>query len=149
MLRVYGVDALSGVLALPAPPALPVLGEMYVAALATFEVALVDGGFRQPGDTHFAFLVPERAFEDLDVIKKAGETNLLSDRFIGCSLMVDFSNPVFSSRRSSLNKEALWQSNRSSFVDGPTLLGSGNEVDRCRVKELFQQWPDARNLSIC
>jgi len=96
------VDALSGLLGLPAPSALSVPGETYVTALATFEVALVDGSFHQPGDTHFAFLVPERAFEDLDVIKKARETGLLSDRFIGCSLMVDFSNPVFSSRRASL-----------------------------------------------
>jgi hypothetical protein len=96
------VDALSGALGLPAPPALNVAGEAYLAALATFGVALVDGEFRQPGDTHFAFLVPERAFEDLDVVRKLRESGLLSDRFLGCALMVDFSNPIFSARRSSL-----------------------------------------------
>lgn len=96
------VDALSGVLGLLAPPALTVSGETYMGAIANFEVALVDGSFRQPGDTHFAFLVPERAFEDLDVVRKCHEVGLLSDRFLGCALMVDFPNPVFSSRRASL-----------------------------------------------
>lgn len=96
------LDALSGALGLPAPPALTVTGEAYLTGLATFDVALVDGNFRQPGDTHFAFLVPERAFEDLDVVKKCLETKLLSDRFIGCALTVDFANPVFSARRTGL-----------------------------------------------
>jgi hypothetical protein len=95
-------DALTGALALPGPPALTVSGETYLAALASFEVALVDGAFRQPDDTHFAFLVPERAFEDLDVVRKCLETKLLSDRFIGCALMVDFANPIFSARRAGL-----------------------------------------------
>jgi hypothetical protein len=95
-------DALTGVLGLPGPPPLTVRGEAYLAALAGFEVALVDGAFRQPGDTHFAFLVPERAFEDLDVVKKCLEITLLSDRLVGCVLMVDFANPVFSTRRGAL-----------------------------------------------
>lgn len=95
-------DALSELLGLPGPPALTVSGEAYLNALASFEVALVDGAFRQPGDTHFAFLVPERAFEDLDVVKKCLETKLLCDRLIGCVLMVDFANPIFSARRASL-----------------------------------------------
>jgi hypothetical protein len=96
------VDAFSGPLGLPAPPALTITGDAYLVALAKFDVALVDGDFRQPGDTHFAFLVPERAFEDLDVVKKCFETKLLSDRFVGCLLMVDFANPIFSTRRASL-----------------------------------------------
>jgi hypothetical protein len=100
------VDALSGILGLPAPPALRVQGAAYLDALAKFEVALTDGAFKQPGDTHFAFLVPERAFEDLDVVKKCQEIALLSDRFIGCALMVDFPNPVFSKRRASLMAHA-------------------------------------------
>jgi hypothetical protein len=95
------VDGLS-LLGLPAPPSLTVTGDAYVTALSTFQVALTDGAFSQPGDTHFAFLVPERAFEDLDVVKKTRETGLLTDRFIGCALMVDFANPVFSPRRASL-----------------------------------------------
>jgi hypothetical protein len=98
------VDALSGPLGLPAPPALNIAGKAYLEALAKFEVALVDpeSGFHQAGDTHFAFLVPERAFEDLDVVKKSRETQLLSDRLIGSTLMVDFANPTFSKRRAAL-----------------------------------------------
>jgi hypothetical protein len=90
-----------GDLGLPTP-FLSVRGKLYLDALKKFDVALVDGGFRQPGDTHFAFLVPERAFEDLDVVKKCLEVRLLSDRFVGCALMVDFPNPVFSPRRARL-----------------------------------------------
>jgi hypothetical protein len=96
------VDALSGLLGLPGPPAFNASGKAYLEALGKFDVALVDGGFRQPGDTHFAFLVPERAFEDLDVIKKCRETHLLSDRLIVSALMVDFANPTFSRRRAEL-----------------------------------------------
>jgi hypothetical protein len=98
------VDALSGPLGLLAPPAFDVVGTAYLEVLAKFEVALVDpeSGFRQAGDTHFAFLAPERAFEDLDVVKKSRETQLLSDRLIGSVLMVDFANPTFSKRRAAL-----------------------------------------------
>jgi hypothetical protein len=95
-------DTLTESLKLPAPPSLAVSGELYLDALASFEVALVAPGFRQPGDTHFAFLVPERAFEDIDVVNKCLETGVLSERFVGCALMVDFPNPIFSARRAQL-----------------------------------------------
>jgi hypothetical protein len=108
------VDSLSDLLGLPAPPSLQVAGTTYLDVLTKFDVALVDGTFKQPGDTHFAFLVPERAFEDLDVVKKCHEIALLSDRFIGCALMVDFPNPVFSKRRSSLMAHV------PATFDGPT-----------------------------
>jgi hypothetical protein len=102
------VDALSGKLGLSAPPPFQIQGQIYLDALERFEVALVDegAGFRQPGDTHFAFLVPERAFEDLDVVKKCLEIGLLSDRLVGCVLMVDFANPTFSKRRAALLERA-------------------------------------------
>jgi hypothetical protein len=95
-------------LGLPIPPNLSVPGSVYLDTLKQFEVALVDrdgGGnevFRQPGDTHFAFLVPERAFEDVVVVNKLREVGLLSDRFLACVLMMDFSNPVFSTQRAAL-----------------------------------------------
>lgn len=102
------VDALSGKLGLAAPPAFEVSGQFYLDALKRFEVALVHDkvDFKQEGDTHFAFLVPERAFEDLDVVKKSLEVELLSDRLVGCVLMVDFSNPIFSERRATLMEHA-------------------------------------------
>lgn len=92
-------------LGLKAPPALAVPGERYADALATFAVHLTDGnGFDRAGDTHFAFLVPERAAEDQAVIDAALDIGLLTDRLVACLLMVDFPNPVFSERRGALLK---------------------------------------------
>jgi hypothetical protein len=105
---------------LEAPPAFSVSGKLYLDALERFDVALVDGDFRQDGDTHFAFVVPERAFEDLSVVRRLVTLGVLSDRFVACALMVDFANPVFSSRRASLlhaPQEARRKAGSSDLVD--------------------------------
>jgi hypothetical protein len=96
-------DLLVGPLKLAAPPPFVVPGEVYLDTLQTFDVALVDGTFRRQGDTQFAFLVPERAFEDTQVVLECLSAGLLSARFIACALMVDFPNPVFSLRRAELS----------------------------------------------
>jgi hypothetical protein len=78
-------------------------GRLYRESLRRFDVALMDGsGFRLPGDTFFAFLVPEPAFEDLDVLNLLLQRHVLSPRLAACLLMVDFPNPVFSARRRQL-----------------------------------------------
>jgi hypothetical protein len=87
---------------LAAPPGFSVSGKVYLDTLKRFGVALVDGDFRQEGDTHFAFVVPERAFEDLSVVRRLVTIGVLSPRFVACALMVDFPNPVFSRRRAAL-----------------------------------------------
>lgn len=97
-------DTLSESLQLPAPQAFPVSGQIYRDSLAQFEFALIDGDFHQPGDAHFAFFVPERAFEDIAVVNKCLQIGLISDRFVACVLMIDFANPIFSSRRAQLLK---------------------------------------------
>lgn len=96
-------EALTEILRLPEPPSFTVSGEHYGAALAQFDFRVTDGGtFDRRGDTHFAFVVPERAFEDQAVVRKAIEEGLLSQRFAACLLMTDFPNPVFSRRRAEL-----------------------------------------------
>ena len=55
-----------------------------------------------PGDTHFAFLVPERAAEDQEVLKELVRQALLSPKLALALLMIDFSNPVFSPARAQL-----------------------------------------------
>jgi hypothetical protein len=78
-------------------------GAWYLASLQVYESALADdAGFRRPGDTHFAFLVPERAYEDLDVLDKLVLSGVLSTRLAAALLMVDFPNPIYSARRASL-----------------------------------------------
>jgi hypothetical protein len=54
------------------------------------------------GDTPFAFLVPERAFEDQVVVTELVARGALSARLALCLLLVDFSNPVFSPDRAAL-----------------------------------------------
>jgi hypothetical protein len=95
-------DALSGVLGLASPPRPFVPSTVYAESLRTFQVRLTDDQFQQPGDTHFAFVVPERAFEDTDTLDQAIERGILSRRLAACLLMVDFPNPIFSQKRQRL-----------------------------------------------
>lgn len=95
--------ALSEVLGLASPPRPFVPSSVYAESLRTFDVRLNDGAaFERPGDTHFAFVVPERAFEDTDTLREAIERGILSRRLAACLLMVDFPNPIFSQKRQRL-----------------------------------------------
>jgi hypothetical protein len=99
-------------LKLPEPDQLQVQSVAYRDALAEQEITLREDGeplIPAPSDTHFAFLVPEPAFEDTELLALAApkqdnpdEGTLLSRRLIGCALMVDFPNPVLSERRAAL-----------------------------------------------
>ncbi len=72
-------------------------------SLEKFGVHLDDGaGFQQKGDTHFCFVVPERAFEDQVVLREAIESGLVTKRLAACLLMIDPWNPIYSGLRSSL-----------------------------------------------
>lgn len=76
---------------------------LYRSALDRFGFRLEhSGGFRRAGDTHFAFAVPERAFEDVDTLRQAIERGVLTRRLVAALLMVDFPNPVYSARRERL-----------------------------------------------
>jgi hypothetical protein len=108
------------ILGLQAPQRFAVDGRLYARSLRSFEVRLTDEDtFEQPGDTHFAFAVPERAFEDNAVLREAINVGLLSQRLAACMLMTDFSNPVFSARRAGLLRHvpatASIQGSHSSF----------------------------------
>ena len=105
----FFVDAetLSGTAAigLAAPPPLAVDGSLYQQALRTFAARWTDGRqFALDGDTHFAFCVPERAFEDVAAVREAIDVGLLTPRFAASLLMTDFPNPTFSRRRATLMK---------------------------------------------
>jgi hypothetical protein len=96
-------ESLTEVLGLRPPPPFQVASDVYATNLASFRTRLSDDrGFERPGDTHFAFAVPERAFEDRAVVEEAVRTGLLTRRLAACLLMTDFPNPVFSARRAAL-----------------------------------------------
>jgi hypothetical protein len=78
-------------------------GRLYLESLTRYAFALVEGSTTwHAGDTFFAFLVPEPAFEDLDVLSQLLDSGILTPRFAASLLMVDFPNPVFSTRRQRL-----------------------------------------------
>jgi hypothetical protein len=94
---------------------------LYRECLKKFAVEITDGSFRFPGDTHFVFLVPEAAFEDLVVLGSLISAPVVSLKLAACLLMVDFSNPGFSSRRAVLMKyvpasAGIGQSDLTEFV---------------------------------
>jgi hypothetical protein len=96
-------EALLNTLDLEPDIAVPqVPSDLYRACLAKFEVAVGDGYFKFPGDTHFVFTVPEPAFEDVAVLKTLLAQKVISGKLAACLLMVDFANPVFSPRRAAL-----------------------------------------------
>ncbi|MEV7389678.1 hypothetical protein [Streptomyces sp. NPDC091215] len=99
-------DALLSDLELPVMAALPpmVPAAHYVESLGTFDFALEEksSGFSQPGDTFFAFVVPEPACEDNEVVRQMVKQGLITGKFAACAFMVDFTNPVFSPVREQL-----------------------------------------------
>ena len=107
-------------------------GAHYLDSLATFGFALSAGTFRQDGDTFFAFLVPEPAFEDSDLLDQLVRTRLLSRRFVACVLMVDLPNPIFSSRRATLLQYAL---------NGPAVPAGWGEGIAARIVEASETTP--------
>jgi hypothetical protein len=89
---------------------------LYRECLKKFAVAVTDGSFRFPGDTHFVFVVPETAFEDLPVLEALLSASVISLKMAACLLMVDFPNPVFSGRRAALMK----------YVPASAAIGQGD-----------------------
>ncbi|MER9064383.1 hypothetical protein [Mesorhizobium sp. M0698] len=99
-------DTLFGTLGLepddPADADIVVPGLLYRQCLARHDVHRSDGSLRIEGDSHFAFLVPEPAFEDTQLIDALVLAGLLTRRFVAALTMTDFPNPVFSPRRAAL-----------------------------------------------
>ena len=96
-------EALLDLLQIPAAVQRPqVDGGIYAQCLTRYDVALSDGEFTLPGDTHFMFVVPEPAFEDHVVLQRLVISQAMSPKLAASLLMVDFQNPLFSERRTAL-----------------------------------------------
>lgn len=141
-------DTLSGVLRLRPPPFLTVPSKIYLKALKTFNVRLTDGErFDRPGDTHFCFVVPERALEDVETIREAIRVGLFGERFAASLLMVDFANPVFSPRREQLLEYAPTTAKvingRSQFAAAMVkriLAAAGGSANNSPEREFAKRW---------
>jgi hypothetical protein len=118
----FNSDALLNTMGLEPDIRVPqVDARLYRECLKKFAVELTDGSFRFPGDTHFVFVVPEPAFEDLVVLGSLISASVVSLKLAACLLMVHFPNPVFSSRRAALMKyvpasAAIGQGDLTEFV---------------------------------
>jgi hypothetical protein len=62
--------------------------------------------YQQAGSTYFSFFVPVPSAEDLYLLTQMRSNKIVSDKFIIAMLMVDFQNPVFSTKRASLQQYA-------------------------------------------
>lgn len=81
-------------------------GQLYLDCLQRYDVHRFDGKNRIEGDVQFAFLVPEPAFEDTQLVDQLLQSGLLTRRMAVTIAMTDFTNPVFSARRAALAKYA-------------------------------------------
>ncbi|UVC19351.1 hypothetical protein [Mesorhizobium onobrychidis] len=99
-------DTLFGTLGLepndPSDADISVPGRLYRECLARYDIHRSDGALRIEGDSHFAFLTPEPAFEDTHLIDALVQAGLLTRRLVAALTMTDFPNPVFSPRRAAL-----------------------------------------------
>lgn len=77
-------------------------GSLYRQCLERYDVHRSDGAIRIEGDSPFAFLTPEPAFEDTDLVEAMIQAGLLTPHFAACLSMTDFPNPIFSERRAAL-----------------------------------------------
>ena len=141
-------EGLTEILGLPAPPRFAVDGQTYLRSLTTFDVRHEDlSGFRRAGDTHFAFAVPERAFEDQAVLRQALAVGLLSRQLATFLLMVDFPNPIFSRRRAALLRHvpsaARVVGGRSDFSDemaGAIVTAAPDTSEGSPEREFAELW---------
>ncbi len=128
-------------------------GDAYLQSLQSFDFHLKTEGFRQDGDTHVAFLVPEFAFEDLAVISELIQRKCLTNKFVACVLMIDFANPVSSLRRAALmkyvppaasfregrcNLEAVIVANLEAEV--ATRLALNEDISQTTEQEFLDNW---------
>lgn len=127
-------------------PSARVKGGLYRQALERLDVRVEDrehGGTTVPGDTQFAFVVPERAMEDLAVIRELVTQQALSARLALTLILVDFPNPVFSPKRAALLKHfpvrcAL--GNSGAALDGAV-------ISSVRATEIVNGSPEGELLS--
>jgi len=97
------LETLAGTLRLPIEvPPLRLDTATYAELVATHDLRVRGGSVDQPGDVPFCFTVPERAHEDNLALAILVQQGVLSRRLAACLAMVDFTNPLNSTRRAAL-----------------------------------------------
>lgn len=83
-------------------PLLRMSRKRYMGLIETYDLRVRGGEVNQAGDVPFCFMVPERALEDVLVVKILIRRGVMTPRLAACLLMVDYPNPIGSERRASL-----------------------------------------------
>jgi hypothetical protein len=83
-------------------PPLRMSGKRYLSLIQEHDLRIQGGSIDEQSDVPFCFVVPERAFEDVLVVKILIQRGAISARLAASLLMVDFPNPVGSPRRDAL-----------------------------------------------
>ncbi|NEO61950.1 MAG: hypothetical protein F6J98_16515 [Moorea sp. SIO4G2] len=103
--------------------------------------------YEQDGSTYFSFFVPVPAAEDLYMLTRMRSAKILTDKFIAAVLMVDFKNPVFSEKRSSLQQYAE-QVTTGTIINGISSVPN-DFAEKVRVAAANQPPCDPTNLDQC
>ncbi|MEM8721742.1 MAG: hypothetical protein AAGE84_21000 [Cyanobacteria bacterium P01_G01_bin.39] len=98
--------------------------------------------YQKDGSTYFSFFVPVPSFEDTYMATQLKNADIVTDKFMTALLMVDFKNPVFSQKRSSLQKYAaqitsgtIDQNKTSSVPDEfAQLVNANNSQPACTLE---------------
>ncbi|MDF0556153.1 hypothetical protein [Kamptonema sp. UHCC 0994] len=101
--------------------------------------------FEYPGSTYFAYFVPQVPAEDVYVTQLLLQSKVVTDKFVGALLMVDYKNPLFSDKRASLQKYA------EKMTTG-TLVNGVSSVPKdfvAKIKETGAKACNANNFDTC
>ncbi|MBD2121035.1 hypothetical protein H6F68_08950 [Trichocoleus sp. FACHB-262] len=124
--------------------------------LNTHNFKLVQSDFTQPngsplykqnGSTYFSFFLPVPAAEDLFMLTQMRSNKIVNDKFIAALLMVDFKNPVFSEKRSSLQQYAD-QITTGTITNGVSSVPT-DFADKVRTVAAGQRTCDPTNFDQC
>ena len=120
--------------------------DFYRNAIQKFQFHLQADSFSRPGDTNFAFFVPERALEEAALIRHLIQQGIISEHFVISVLMVDFPNPVYSEKRARLLKYVPSEtinpatSNLSARIAQAILAAAATSPDDSPEKQFAQNW---------
>lgn len=128
----FDQDGLAEAIGIPVNvPPLRLTRARYKALVSKHKLRVIGNGVDQAGDVPFCFTVPERAFEDTLALQVLVQNQVMSDRLAAALLMIDFSNPVTSARRSALLK----------YVPASAGTTSGKNLDKTMVDAITAAAP--------
>lgn len=104
-------------------------------------------GYSEEGSTYFATFVPSPPAEDVFMISQLRSANIVNDKMIAAVLLVDLANPVFSTKRDSLQQYAE-QVPTGTIKDGVSTV-PGDFADKVRQATAGQPACDPTKIDQC